>query len=165
MLHSCEPTDEMKGRVERSIQFARLIHPDLIVFSGGKTSPECQYSESGMMQKLAFEAGLDRSIPVIEEKSTTTVENAVYVRELLESRKFSGILHIITSCYHMSRSISIFRRVIPEMTSLSGLCYECKVERLQSEANRLIIDENIMSKVDWSSASWLSSYENLRKQF
>ncbi|EQD75265.1 protein containing DUF218 [mine drainage metagenome] len=163
MLHSCEPTDEMQGRVERSIQFARMIHPDLIVFSGGKTFPECQYSESGMMQKLAIEAGADKTMLVTEEKSTTTVENAIYVRELLEERKFSGDLYIVTSCYHMSRSITIFRKVIPGMLSLSGLCYECKTERLQSEATRLIIDESVMSKVEWDSSSWLRSYKNMTK--
>lgn len=163
MLQSCEPTDEMKGRVERSVQFARMINPDLIVFSGGKTSPDCYYSESGMMLKLAIEAGTNKNILVTEEKSTTTVENAIYVRELLEARKFDGVLYIVTSCYHMSRSIFIFRKIIPGVLSFSGLCYECKTERLQSEANRLIMDDGIMSKVEWDSSSWLMSYENLKK--
>ncbi len=163
MLKGCEPTDEMKGRVERAVQFANLIHPDLMIFSGGHTSPECSYSEAGMMQKLAQDMGADKNISKIEEKSTTTVENAVYVRELLEKGKFSGDLYIVTSCYHMIRSITIFRSVIPALASLSGICFECKPERLQSEASRLLIDQKIMSRVSWNEEGWLESYEKLDK--
>ena len=122
MLKGCEPTDEMKGRVERAVQFGNLIHPDLMIFSGGHTSSECSYSEAGMMRKLAVDMGADKNISKTEEKSTTTVENAVYVRELLEKEKFSGDLYIVTSCYHMIRSITIFRSVIPALASLSGIC-------------------------------------------
>ena len=163
MLKSCEPTEEMKGRVERAIQFARMTHPEVIIFSGGKTSPECSYSESGMMVKLAIDLGADRDIIEVEEKSTTTVENAVYVRELLEKDGFSGDLYIVTSCYHMIRSITIFRTVLPNTLSLSGLCFECKPERLQSEATRLVIDQYMMSKVSWNNVDWLKSYEKLKK--
>jgi uncharacterized SAM-binding protein YcdF (DUF218 family) len=163
MLKGCEPTDEMRGRVERAVQFANLIDPDVIIFSGGHTSPECTYSEAGMMQKLALNLGADRNIIQVEEKSTTTVENAVYVRELLEKEQFSGVLYITTSCYHMIRSITIFRTVIPDLISLSGLCFECKPERLQSEAARLVIDQNILSQVSWNSKEWLKSYEMLDK--
>ena len=163
MLKGCEPTDEMKGRVERAVQFGSLIHPDLMIFSGGHTSPECLYSEAGMMRKLAVDMGADKNKSKIEEKSTTTVENAVYVRELLEKEKFSGELYIVTSCYHMIRSITIFRSVIPALASLSGICFECKPERLQSEASRLIIDQKIMSLVSWNEEGWLESYEKLDK--
>lgn len=162
-LKDCEPTGEMKGRVEKAVTFADLIHPDLIIFSGGHTSPECPYSEAGMMQKLAIDIGLDENMSVIEEKSTTTVENAVYVREALEKEKFSGDLYIVTSCYHMIRSITIFRTVIPTLTSLSGICYECKPERLQSEASRLTIDMKIMARVSWDDKRWIESYEKLDK--
>ncbi|MGC8514895.1 MAG: YdcF family protein [Thermoplasmata archaeon] len=163
MLKSCEPTYEMKGRVERAVQFSNLIHPDLMIFSGGHTSPECPYSEAGMMQKLALEMGEDKNITRVEGKSTTTVENAVYVRALLDKELFSGDLYIVTSCYHMIRSITIFRTVIPNLISLSGLCFECKPERLESEASRLIIDQNIMSRVSWNGKAWLESYEKLDK--
>jgi uncharacterized SAM-binding protein YcdF (DUF218 family) len=162
-LSGCYPTDEMQGRVERAVQFANLIHPDIIIFSGGRTSPECMYSESGMMQKLALNMGAYGDIMHIEEKSTTTVENAVYVRELLEKVNFFGDLYIVTSCYHMIRSITIFRTVIPNLKSLSGLCFECKPERLQSEAERIIIDQDIMSRIPWNGGDWLKSYEKLHK--
>lgn len=159
----CEPTDEMKGRVEKAVRFADLIHPDMMVFSGGKTSIECSYSEAGMMQKIAIGMGLGENISKIEEKSTTTVENAVYVREMLEKEKFFGDLYIITSCYHMIRSITIFRTVIPALTSLSGICYECKPDRLKSEATRLTIDMEILARVSWGKEGWLESYEKIDK--
>lgn len=162
-LRDCEPTDEMKGRVERAVMFGNLIHPDLMIFSGGHTSNECTYSEAGTMQKLAIGMGLNEFITKTEEKSTTTVENAVYVRELLEKEKFWGDIYIVTSCYHMSRSIIIFRRVIPTLTSLSGICYECKPERLQSEATRLTIDMEILARVSWGKEGWLESYEKIDK--
>jgi uncharacterized SAM-binding protein YcdF (DUF218 family) len=162
-LKDCEPTDEMKGRVEKAVSFGNLIHPDLIIFSGGHTSTECSYSEAGMMQNLALDMGLDENISRIEEKSNTTVENAIYVREMLEKEKFSGDLYIVTSCYHMIRSITIFRTVIPALTSLSGICYECKPERLQSEASRLTIDLKVLARVSWHDKGWLESYENLDK--
>ena len=161
MLRDCSPTDEMMGRVERAIQFASLVHPDVIIFSGGKTSQECNKSESGAMLDLAIHDLPDETKAVIEEKSRTTVENAVYVRQILEESRFVGDLYIVTSCYHMIRAISIFRTVVPNLTTLSGICYECKVERLQSEASKLIIDREILEKVDWNSPEWLNAYREL----
>jgi vancomycin permeability regulator SanA len=162
MLNSCAATEEMKGRVERAIQFARLVHPERIIFSGGKTSQDCSYSEAGMMKKLALDMGADQNIIEVEEKSTTTVENAVYVRELLEKRQFFGDLYIVTSCYHLTRAITIFKIIIPYVNAFSGLCFECKPERLKSEAERLIIDQDIMSRVSWKDQEWLKSYEKVK---
>jgi vancomycin permeability regulator SanA len=162
MLKFCAPTEEMKGRVERAIQFAHLINPERIIFSGGRTSKDCAYSEAGMMKKLAIDIGADQNIIEVEEKSTTTVENAVYVRELLEKMSFSGDLYIITSCYHITRSLTIFKIIIPYVNVYSGLCFECKPERLKTEAERLIIDQNIMSRVEWNDQFWLDGYEKVK---
>lgn len=164
MLHNCEPTEEMKGRVEKALKLADLIGPDNIILSGGLTSPECGQSEAGAMQTLMLERPGLKARVILEQKSQNTVENAVFSREAMESYGIGGELYIVTSCYHMSRSLFIFRKVIQGVETMSGFCYECKPERLESEVNHLSRDRAVIDRIEWNSVHWLDDYLSLVKR-
>lgn len=159
-LQNCIPTDEMIGRVNEANLFASLVLPDIIIFSGGVTSIDCE-SESKAMFNL-WNSEFKKEIKIfLEEKSTTTIENAIYSREILEKLSFKGTVYLITSCYHVSRSLVIFRTILPNQKVYPGTCYGCKPERLKLEYNRYIADKALLKNIDWSSNSFMSEYKKL----
>ena len=80
----------------------------MIVISGGNS--EGGPAESTFMAQLLMEWGLPAEAIVTETRSRTTRENAVFTRELLQSRGISEIL-LVTSATHMPRAAALFRKV------------------------------------------------------
>lgn len=96
-------TDELEGRVNVGLEYARLVKARYVIFSGGFTSKDKHTSESRAMLEIALKLDNNFSdLIIVEEKSKTTIENAVYSREIIESKKMKCNIHIITSCYHIS---------------------------------------------------------------
>lgn len=154
------PTEEMVGRVGVACEFANLIHAEYLIFSGGRTSPIVDKSESGAMKEIA---GDKTESPILtEEKSRTTIENAVYVRELLDSIRNQDDIFIVTSCFHMSRAIEIFSTIIPNRRIRAGTCFPCKPDRLEEEHRLLVANRAMMQKIDWNGKEWLKEYNELR---
>jgi len=54
---------------------------------------------------------------ILEKQSTTTLENAIYARDLLVKREVHS-LQLITSRYHMPRAELIFRNLLPKDIAL-----------------------------------------------
>lgn len=162
-LDGCIPTDEMIGRVNEANLFASFVIPDIVIFSGGVTSIDCQ-SESNAMFNLWHTRSKEKVNIFLEEKSTTTLENAIYSREILEQINFKGALYLMTSCYHISRSLVVFRTVLPNQEVHAGTCYGCKPERLRDEYNLLLRDTQMMEKIDWNSTLFLDEYKHIFNQ-
>lgn len=154
------PTEEMVGRVEVACEFANLLHAEYLIFSGGKTSTIVDQSESGAMKEIA--GGKTKSRILIEEKSRTTIENAIYVRELLDSMGNQDNIFIVTSCFHVSRAIEIFSTIMPDRRVRAGSCFPCKPDRLEEEYRLLMVNRAIMQKIDWKGEDWLKKYNELK---
>ncbi|GAB4294747.1 MAG: YdcF family protein [Desulfuromonadia bacterium] len=56
--------------------------------------------------------GIDPSRIVLEKGSRTTIENALFGRKILQDRNIRSI-RLITSRYHMLRSLLLFQRILP----------------------------------------------------
>merc|ERR1712227_1033957 len=64
------------------------------------------------MQRLALQLGLDPNAEVVlETEALNTVENAVIVRQMLESRTGIECLLTITSTFHMPRVQQTFEAI------------------------------------------------------
>lgn len=82
-----------------------------IVFAGGSgyiLHPE--YKEGALIKKYVLKLGIPESDFVIENESRNTHENAVFTKHLLEQEKISGKLLLITSAFHMRRSLACFNK-------------------------------------------------------
>ncbi len=157
-----KPTEEMAGRVGVACEFANLIGAHYIIFSGGKTSPVVDKSESEAMKEMA--GNRSKSSILTEEESKTTIENAIYVREMLDKLGSMDDLFIVTSCFHMSRAIDIFSRIIPDRKVSAGTCFPCKPERLDEEHHLLLRNRELMDKIEWKKTNWLEKYEEFMKR-
>jgi uncharacterized SAM-binding protein YcdF (DUF218 family) len=79
-----------------------------VVFSGGTQAGEGVRSTAASMAEFAIGLGLPREVVVLEERSRSTRENAVYTAEML--RAWPGTKVLLTSDCHIRRARRCFER-------------------------------------------------------
>ena len=82
-----------------------------IIFTGGSGSIEFSESKEGIFVKKYLQSiHIPDSAMVIESNSKNTYENAVFTKKLLDSLKINGNFLLVTSAYHMPRSMAVFKK-------------------------------------------------------
>jgi len=107
--HTPEKVDvliALGGGSERERYAAELYRlgfaPGIIMSGCGKAARH--------MAKEAIRLGVKEQDIIIEEKSRSTYENALYSRDILSAQNFKSAI-VVTSPYHMRRTKLVFERV------------------------------------------------------
>ena len=77
-----------------------------VIFSGGKLAEDQTESEADIAVKIMKRYTSDKTILIKEDRSRTTFENA----EFIKSRFNPGRIILVTSAYHMKRSLYVFNK-------------------------------------------------------
>lgn len=94
----------MLMRLAEGIRLSReLPNADLVLSGGSRNS----VSDAEMMRELSVALGVDPRKILLETESTSTAEEAIFLKELLEGKKFI----LVTSARHMPRAMAIFRHI------------------------------------------------------
>jgi uncharacterized SAM-binding protein YcdF (DUF218 family) len=102
--------DASAERIVTMLQLARRYPAARIVFSGGSANLiETPVPEAPIAGDLLEDFGTARSRIVLESDSRTTAENATFTRKLISPKPGERWL-LVTSAFHMPRSIGVFRR-------------------------------------------------------
>ncbi|TKI84723.1 YdcF family protein [Bacillus mycoides] len=98
----------LASRINKAIEFylkqAAVSSPPRIIFSGGQGSDE-NISEAKAMQAYALENGIPLEHTMKEDRSTTTYENMLYSKKIMESlrgKKYNSIFS--TNNFHVFRA-------------------------------------------------------------
>lgn len=84
---------------------------DKIVFTGGSGSvSKPHHREAYYIKKYLKSINIPDSVILIENNSRNTYENAIYTKDLLDSLQFKGSILLVTSSFHMRRSLAIFEK-------------------------------------------------------
>jgi uncharacterized SAM-binding protein YcdF (DUF218 family) len=103
--------NESAERLTAVAELARRYPQARIVFSGGNGGLIIREgSEAEFALNLFHSFGIDPARITAEDRSRNTFENAVFSRQLTVSKSGERWL-LVTSAYHMPRSIAVFRRV------------------------------------------------------
>ncbi len=100
-----------RGRVEEGVRLYRK-EPGTALFLIG-VDPSVRKSD--LFRSRRGERGGEEVY--LEKVSRNTLENALYARELLEQHQVRS-LRLITSRYHMKRSLLIFRSILPKEVTI-----------------------------------------------
>lgn len=107
-------TAELNASSERLTivgELARRFPNTRIVFSGGNNNLiENGLSEADVAGRLFESFGVARERIVLEKRSRTTAENASDTRDLVQPKP-GEVWLLVTSAYHMPRSIGVFRKL------------------------------------------------------
>jgi uncharacterized SAM-binding protein YcdF (DUF218 family) len=88
-----------KGRIKR------------IIFTGGSGSIEFPEKKEGIyVRKYLNAINFPDSALIVETESKNTYENALFTKRLLDSLHIKGSFLLVTSAYHMPRSVAVFEK-------------------------------------------------------
>lgn len=99
---------------DRFIQGVKLLKTGKvshILISGGNGSLfPGKFAESDWVRKQLLELQIPDSCIVVENRSRNTIENAAFSKQILAARQLQPPYLLVTSAFHMRRSLGIFGR-------------------------------------------------------
>lgn len=102
---------EAGDRVTAGVMLSRKFPDARVVFTGGVAAVfEDDVSEAEVAQRAFDSLGLDPSRLVLEDRARNTIENAAFTKELVRPKPNETWL-LVTSAFHMPRSVGCFRKV------------------------------------------------------
>lgn len=102
------------ARTQEAIELYRNGWAPKLIFSGAaqdKSGP----SNAAVMRKQAIEQGIPSEMITVEDQSETTKENAEKTKDILADENIHTAI-VVTSRYHMKRTILEFRDRAPNVT-------------------------------------------------
>lgn len=111
---------ELVSRLEVALASAQKYPNAFLVCTGGQTASVEGVTEAGQMAAWLRAKGVDKDRLILEERSLSTTQNAIYTYALL-CREYSQVRHVavITSDYHVRQGCLMF-----QVQSLYGTCYQ-----------------------------------------
>ncbi len=99
-------------RIIHAYQLYKLGKISKILVSGGSSKlRDFEYKEADNLYNYLLLCGMDPTDIILENKARNTYENALYSRQLLE-KEHPGKRHlVITSGFHLKRSVMCFRKL------------------------------------------------------
>ena len=110
-----------------------------IIVSAGNIK-KGQPNEASYIAKRMAELGIDKEDIIIESRSRTTFENAVYTKQKIDSLGLKPPFVLITSALHLPRAISVFKKA-----GISVTPYPCNYEVIEKKYSW---DDYLIPKLD-----------------
>ena len=98
-----EPCNMLRQRCERAKRYLEENPDTVCILSGGKGT-EKKLTEAQAMFNYLTQKGISPDRLIKEEQSTTTIENMIFSKKILEEYNGSNEAVIITSSFHQFRS-------------------------------------------------------------
>ena len=96
-------TELAEKRVQAAVRMVGALNTKYIILSGGIANEKAGKSEASAMAERLAELGVPQEKIVLEDKSTTTKENALFSVPLAASLGVTQLV-VVTSNEHMSRN-------------------------------------------------------------
>lgn len=114
------PSIMLTSRLEATYDFLTENSDVVCVLSGGQGADE-HISEARAMYNWLTEKGIDKSRLYIEDKSTSTRENLLFSKEIIEKNNLSTNITIITNEFHQYRA-----KTIAKALNINSFSYPAK---------------------------------------
>jgi uncharacterized SAM-binding protein YcdF (DUF218 family)/surface antigen len=106
------PSLTLQQRLYKSLDLIKL-HPDVKVIVSGGQGPGETITEAEAMRRFLVKRGVEENLIIKEDRSTSTLENLSYTREIIRNMDSRDDIKItiVTSNFHMFRSKFLAKRV------------------------------------------------------
>lgn len=99
----------------RSVDYLKANKNTIAIVSGGK-GPGEDISEAQAMRQELINQGIEEARIIMEDKSTTTIENIAYSKDLIPNPTATGL--IVTNDFHIYRAVEMAKSVGLDMTGI-----------------------------------------------
>lgn len=129
-------------RFIQGLRLQRMGKVDKMLLTGGNglLMPSA-YREADWTREQYLDLQVPDSCILIENKSRNTIENAAFTKQLLQQQKLKGPYLLVTSAFHMRRSLMIFKKqgidVIPYPCNFSTRTFSFSAEDLLPSAGAM----------------------------
>lgn len=134
LLADGNPSEVTAIRARAAASFVRS-EPMKLILSGSRSlldKGEHGKTEAAAMAEICVGEGVSRDELLIEDKSLDTLGNAIFTVNLYLKNETPGTLYVITSPFHMERSLYLFQHVLgPKWTVIAKECEEWSGETRQ----------------------------------
>ena len=127
-VNGTEVSKTLKLRLDKDIEYYNK-HKDInIIVSGGQGNNE-DITEALAMKNYLVSNGVNINNIIEENKATTTLENIMYSKKILDNMNHKGKVLIVTSDYHLLRGrfiasmLGIENEGLCSISSISGRLY------------------------------------------
>lgn len=111
------PSLSLRYRLDAALDYGNKYNHVKFILSGGQ-GPDENSTEAEAMRRFLVANGIDEERLILETKSTSTYENIAFSKELLPEKVTS--VTVITSDYHIARTMLIARKLGLESDSVAG---------------------------------------------
>lgn len=101
------PSDVLQRRLDKALEYLRESPNTIVVVSGGQGSDE-PVSEAQGMRDYLVARGIAEERILMEDVSTSTLENLNYSAKLIDKERDSVV--VVTNNFHVFRAVSIARK-------------------------------------------------------
>ena len=121
MLPDGQPSPSTLARAATAAELAKAMPRAGVICSGSHgVGSRPQKSEAESMADVLAAAGIDRSRIFLEDESRDTIGNAVHVAERYLAVVNPRPIHLVTSPFHLARSIQTFKLVLGPSWPIDG---------------------------------------------
>lgn len=113
------PSQTLKNRINATIEYLK-DNPDTQVIASGGMGPGEAVSEAQVIKDYLLMGGIAHEHIIMEDKSTSTVENIKFSKEFIENKGANIVL--VTSDFHIMRATRIAEK--QGLTNVSGCSAE-----------------------------------------
>ncbi|MFH1089581.1 MAG: YdcF family protein [Candidatus Uhrbacteria bacterium] len=150
--------DIPKFRADKGFELFKAGVADKIIISG-RYSFLLDYTppttEAQIMKDYLVALGIDKEKIFLEEKSTDTIGNAYYTKQILLDKNWKNIV-VVTSDFHIERTKYIFSKILGK--DIFSVSYEEAPSELTTEQyeEKVILEQKILG----FTMKWLDKIEN-----
>lgn len=127
-VNGTEVSNTLKLRLDKAIEYYNKHKSVNIIVSGGQGNDE-NITEALAMKNYLVSNGVNINNIIEENKATTTLENIIYSKKILDNMNNKGKVLIVTSDYHLFRGrliasiLGIENEGLCSISSISGRLY------------------------------------------
>ena len=112
LLRGREVSKLLADRIDKAIE-------PILIPSGGKGHDE-EISEAEAMEQYLIEHGIPQDHIIREDRSTTTRENLIFSKKIIDERAADPYVALVTSNYHVYRALSLCDDIDLECTGIGA---------------------------------------------
>lgn len=102
-VNGTSPSKSLRYRLDAAINYLSVSPHATIIVSGGQ-GPGEDDSEANIMKQYLINHGVEESRIITEDKSTNTVENLTFSKKIMDAKKQTYTVTIITNGFHTYRA-------------------------------------------------------------
>ncbi len=126
VIHGCglaggeRPTKLLSNRIDKAIDVYRKCRVKPVIIPSGGQGADEKISEAQAMKNYLLEKGIPEEQILMEDRSTTTRENLIYSKQIIDGRDGKKKTALISSNYHIYRCLRLARDVGLKCTGIGA---------------------------------------------